>query len=508
MQVASAEDTQVVDLGYAKYQGVLNATLNITSFLGMRYASPPLGELRFQVPQPPTPVSEVQMADTMPQRCPQAASGQATDNPFTSHVSSRETYEIEDCLFINVFVPSRIKAASKLPVVVFIHGGGYVAGGMTQTHGSDLIREGQGHVIAVEMQYRIGLFGFLAGSQVKDKGALNAGLLDQELALKWIQKYISSFGGDPSKVTIWGQSAGAGSVYQHIVAHGGETEPPLFRAGMTSSTFVPPQYNYNDPVPESVFQDVLKQTGPSCSNSSSFECLVSLDASVLQEVNVLVCNSTFHGTMAFTPVIDGELITERPIDTIRKGRLNGQTLLSVTNSFEGKSFVDRDITAHMTLSQYVKQLFPTLTDTQIATAVKLYVIIDLVDVNEQAAQVYEEAILFCPTYFLLDAFPHGMAFKGEFAVPPALHASDVGYYFPSSSIPPIPNPILAAAFSRSFLSMVQTESPRSDGLQDNVLKHWPAYDDRQSEMLFNITGNGTAVVKVIHTDSGLVERCR
>ncbi|KAL5492762.1 hypothetical protein ACEPAI_4209 [Sanghuangporus weigelae] len=506
MQIVSAEDTQVVDLGYAKYKSVRNATLNISSFLGMRYASPPLGELRFQAPQPPTPVSEVQIADTMPQRCPQAGSGQATVNPFAAHVSSRETYKIEDCLFINVFVPNSVKATSKLPVVVFIHGGGYVAGGMTQTHGSDLIRDGQGHVIAVEMQYRIGLFGFLAGRQVKDKGTLNAGLLDQEFALKWIQKHISSFGGDPSKVTIWGQSAGAGSVYQHIVAHGGATEPPLFRAGMTSSTFVPPQYNYNDLFPESVFQNVVKQTG--CSNSSSFECLVSLDASVLQEVNVLVCNSTFYGTMAFTPVIDGVLIIERPIDTIRKGRLNSQTLLSVTNSFEGKSFVNRDTTAQMTLSQYVKQLFPTLTNTQIATAVKLYANLDLVDVYEQAAQVYEEAILFCPTYFLLDAFPHGLAFKGEFAVPPALHALDVGYYFPSSSTPPIPNSILAAAFSRSFLSMVQTESPRSNGLQDNVLKHWPAYDVRRSEMLFNITENGTAVVKVIHTNPGLVERCR
>ncbi|KAL5531105.1 hypothetical protein ACEPAG_3981 [Sanghuangporus baumii] len=471
MQIASAEDTRVVDLGYAKYQGVLNATLNISSFLGMRYASPPLGKLRFQAPQPPTP---------------------ATENPFIPHVSSRESYEIEYCLFINVFVPNSVKATSKLPVVVFIHGGGYVAGGMTQTHGSDLIRDGQGHVIAVEMQYRIGLFGFLAGSQVKNKGTLNAGLLDQEFALKWIQKH----------------SAGAGSVYQHIVAHGGATEPPLFRAGLTSSTFVPPQYNYDDPIPESVYQDVVKQTNPRCSNSSSFKCLISLDASVLQEVNVLVCNSTFYGTMAFTPVIDGVLITERPIDTIRKGSLNGRTLLSVTNSFEGKSFVNRNITAQMTLSQYIKQLFPTLTNTQIAAAVKLYAIIDLVDVYEQAVQVYEEAILFCPTYFLLDAFLKGMAFKGEFAVPPALHASDVGYYFPSSSTPPIPNSILSAAFARSFLSMVQTESPRSNGLQDNVLKYWPTYDDRQSEMLFNITENGTAVVKVIHTDPGLVERCR
>ena len=176
---------------------------------------------------------------------------------------------------------------------ILYHGrGGYVFGNVTiyNTNGNDLIRNSGGNVVVVAIQYRLGVFGFLPGQKVKDGGVLNAGLckccrnddvptcysppryiVDQQFALKWVQKYvcifhpsalffqehrhgnllqISKFGGDPKKVTIWGESAGAGSVLQHVVANGGNTNPPLFRAAITSSTYLPSQYKYNDRIPE------------------------------------------------------------------------------------------------------------------------------------------------------------------------------------------------------------------------------------------------------------------
>ncbi|KAJ6572327.1 hypothetical protein B0H19DRAFT_1348498 [Mycena capillaripes] len=151
-----------------------------------------------------------------------------------------------------VYYPSDVVGTpcKKLLVSVWIYGGGYVAGRASIYNGKDIIDQGNHGVVVVTTQYRLGLFGFLSGAEVKASGALNAGLLDQDFAFRWVKKHISKFGGDPSKVTIWGLSAGAGSALQHVVANNGKTTPQLFRGLITSSTFLPSQYNYNDRIPE------------------------------------------------------------------------------------------------------------------------------------------------------------------------------------------------------------------------------------------------------------------
>jgi len=184
----------VVDLGYAQYQGSTNGTTDITSFLGIRYAAPPIGSLRFQAPQAPYSATGVQAATAFPVQCYQAAEGNSTNNPIVSHpLGKRQVMSMsEDCLFLDVFVPE-IGTAVGLPVVVWIHGGGYSQGNISQYPGQNLVTDSHNRVIAVTIQYRLGAFGFLAGHEVQTRGALNAGLLDQNFALQWIQKYVYLF---------------------------------------------------------------------------------------------------------------------------------------------------------------------------------------------------------------------------------------------------------------------------------------------------------------------------
>ncbi|KAJ7723824.1 Alpha/Beta hydrolase protein [Mycena maculata] len=256
----NAQVSPIIDLGYAQYQGTVNTSTNLTTFLGIRYAAAPIDNLRFRAPHPPQNVTGVQQATAEPNECFQATDGASPTNPLESRDIVVATSE--DCLFLSVYYPSDAEGVPEgpLPTLVWIHGGGYVSGAASMYRGTDLINQSNRGIVVVTIQYRLGLFGFLPGAEVKKNGALNSGLLDQDFALRWVNEHISKFGGDPSKVTIWGESAGAGSVLQHLVANNGQTEPQLFRGAITSSTFLPSQYNYNDPIPESLYSEVVAQT--------------------------------------------------------------------------------------------------------------------------------------------------------------------------------------------------------------------------------------------------------
>lgn len=142
----------------------------------------------------------------------------------------------EDCLLLDVLVPQQ-PASSRLPVIVQIHGGGYAGGNSESYPGYALVNQSQGNLIYVSIQYRLGAFGFLSGAEIRENGVANAGLLDQRLALRWVQKYIHLFGGDPAKVTIMGGSAGGGSVLNQMILYGGEASPP-FRAVISERPWV------------------------------------------------------------------------------------------------------------------------------------------------------------------------------------------------------------------------------------------------------------------------------
>ncbi|KAJ7885901.1 Alpha/Beta hydrolase protein [Mycena olivaceomarginata] len=478
-RLVSAQVSPIIDLGYAQYQGTVNTANNVTHFLGIRYAAPPSGDLRFRAPQPPANMSGVQQATIQPNECFQGSTGRSPTNPLKGRAT--QVIETEDCLFLNVYYPSNEVGCplNNLPTLVWIHGGGYSDSG----------------VVVVTIQYRLG---FLAGSAVKKNGALNAGLLDQDFALRWISK----FGGDPSKVTIWGISAGAGSVLQQVIAHDGRTEPQLFRAAITSSSFLPSQYRFDDPIPE-LDPTFISNLSSCATATNSMSCLRAVDATTLEAVNTNITTSAFFGTFVFVPVVDGTFITQRPRLSLLEGKVNGEAVLSVTNTFEGTGFVDQSVS--VTASNYSLELFPRFGGLQALSVRALYSGLgtDLFQVNA----VQGESIFICPTYYLLNGF-HGRAFKGEFAIPPGFHGMDQAYYFPGDSPPPFNNAAFIDAFAQSFTSFIINLDPNIKVDPTTITPHWNTFDIAHTEMLFNQTAvDGLPVVHAIETSDALLERC-
>ncbi|KIM79128.1 hypothetical protein PILCRDRAFT_74653 [Piloderma croceum F 1598] len=509
----------VVDLGYAKYQGSTDLSTNISIFSGIRYAGPPTGSLRFQAPQAPAKVDGVQQATSPPPQCYQAGEGTAQTNPFIRNPLLKKRYSTltsEDCF---VSVPD-IGMVDGLPVVVWIHGGGYgyhshhLGGNISVFPQEDLVVDSQNHVIVVSIQYRLGAFGFLAGPSVKKSGALNAGLLDQHFALQWVQQYYlaryigsfrlvtSLFGGDPSKVTIWGESVGAGSVLQHVVAYGGRTNPPLFRAAITSSTYLPPQYAANDPIP-TVWYRFLPLT--SCDSASdTFACLLAVDSDTLNNANDAIASSAFYGTFVFVPVVDGTFIVERPTVTLDRQVVNGDVLLSVTNTFEGRTFT---IPSETNTFDFIRQLFPFLSAKQIDLAAGYYTALNstLPTPLDQSIAIMGESIFICPTYLLLKAF-NGKSWKGEFAIPPGNHGDDVYYYFLDNN-PPFNNADFIKSFSQSFMNIAVSLDPNRKFDPTNPTPAWDHWNSDETEMLFNKTSTDGPDIRAVRTDSRLLERC-
>ncbi|KAF7350386.1 Carboxylic ester hydrolase [Mycena venus] len=494
----------IVDLGYAQYQGSVNASTNVTSFFGIRYAAAPVGDLRFSAPQPPANVTGVQDATTQPNECFQAGSGVSAANPLRT----RAIDSSEDCLFLNVYYPSDAEGVplEDLPVVVWIHGGGFVGGAASQYRGSDLIAQSNRGLVAVMIQYRLGLFGFLPGTEVKKNGALNAGLLDQDFALRWVREHISKFGGDPSKVTIWGESAGAGSVLLQMIANNGNTEPQLFRGAISSSNYLGSQYAYDDPIPESLYSEVVAQTN--CTGAAdSMACLRAADAGTLQTANVGLNNAAFSHTFLFVPVVDGTFITQRPLLSLAQGK---KSLMVVTNAFEGTNFVNQ--TATINATDYAFQLFPKFTEEQAHEVGEVYAPLGTQLFQKNA--IMGESIFTCSAYALINSFS-GNLFKGEFAVPPGTHGADVSFYFPSFTID-VPaankrvynNTQFVDAFAQSFTAFVISQDPNMK-ISDTILPRWDGWDPvGRTEMLFNRTDAGIPDLRQITTSDALLERCQ
>lgn len=202
----------VVDLGYAQYRG--NTSLTGTNvFYGIRYAQAPIGELRWQPPQDIEANNAYAPTEVLNAVSPGPSCVQGTPAwrpPQRDNLTVIPVTGEEDCLILDVVVPTQPQSSS-LPVMVMIHGGGFTQGSSYGNPGSAIVDTASGAMIYVSLQYRLGTFGFLSSADVRGNGQANVGLLDQRAALGWVQRNIRSFGGDPARVTIIGGSAGGSS---------------------------------------------------------------------------------------------------------------------------------------------------------------------------------------------------------------------------------------------------------------------------------------------------------
>ena len=193
--------------------GVASATVSgVNEWLGIPYAAAPVGSLRWQPPQPPTPWTATLQTTAFGSECLQSTG-----------VGS------EDCLFVNVWAPANATATSDLPVMVHIHGGGFANG---NGNSDNSLLASTGDEVIVSMNYRLNIFGFLADDKALGSNSGDYGLQDQQAALRWVQGNVAAFGGDPGKVTIFGESAGGSSVCDQIAS---PTAAGLFEQGISTS---------------------------------------------------------------------------------------------------------------------------------------------------------------------------------------------------------------------------------------------------------------------------------
>lgn len=238
----------------------------------------------------------------------------------------------EDCLFLDVYVPSHALEpnAERLPVVVWIFGGAYIFGGKNTTftlpEGPFSAYDGKGFrdstdngLIWVTGNYRLGAYGFLAGSYMEDNAQTNAGLHDQRLLLDWVQKYIGQIGGDNSSVSVWGLSAGGGSILHHLTAYGGtRKEAPLFQRAVMWSTAFQWAYDRTGSLQET-FSNFTSAANCADANDA-LQCLRKADNDTLRTANQnIVSQSLALGMFPFGPAVDGDLVPELPAVLLNKG---------------------------------------------------------------------------------------------------------------------------------------------------------------------------------------------
>jgi para-nitrobenzyl esterase len=320
-------DSLTVKTEQGKVHGKTINDGKVKAFLGLPYAAPPVGDLRWKAPQPPAKWKGERDAAKFGAHC---AQGRVFDDMIFQDGEASE-----DCLFLNVYTPSDAKDKSKLPVMFWIHGGGYSGGASSEPrHNGDFLPT-KG-VVLVTINYRLGVFGFLATADLAKEAngaAGNYGLLDMVAALEWVKANIKQFGGDPDNVTIFGESAGSFAVSTLMAS-------PIAR-GL-----------FHKVIGESgaAFSDVLPTDSLEAREKADGEWVASLGATSLQELRAIPTAKILDavktkGRGGFPPVIDGKFLTEPVAETYAAGKQAHVPLLAGWNRDEGSFFAMRGMTA-------------------------------------------------------------------------------------------------------------------------------------------------------------------
>ncbi|KAL8838672.1 MAG: hypothetical protein Q9176_004912 [Flavoplaca citrina] len=447
----NADGLPTLTLPYATYRAKkFNPDGDIYVFKNIRFAAPPVGNLRWAKPAPPAPEPGIQDGSYGPV-CVQAPikgpklEGPGADSPFGKALNQflagipvpSLQKASEDCLFLDIYVPKKAidNPSLKLPVISWFYGGAYIFGAKDQADpvlpfydGTGMLQQSGSNVIFVASNYRMGAYGFLAGSTMEKTGLPNAGLHDQRAALQWIQDYIGLVGGDKGQVSAWGLSAGAGSILHHLVAYGGTGDPLFSRAVLQSPAF---QFTFDRKgTLEQIFQNFTKLAG--CAGQG-IACLRAASPESLDKANFALNVQGEQGTFAVGPSPDGNFIRQSPSLEFASGNFNKlpTSFIFSHTSNEPDLFIPPGIDSNADFSTFIAAILPTY-----AAPAGINAAIETrfpppdapkSNYSSQRARLHDvlnEAVFVCNIRYLSDAYK-GKNYNLEYAVTPALHGTDL-----------------------------------------------------------------------------------
>lgn len=448
----------------------------IFSYKGIPFAAPPVDDLRWKAPQPVKAWSGIREADVFAPGCMQDA-GMSAMMGVPANFS-------EDCLYLNVWTGAKTVDEER-PVMVWIHGGAFV-GGMTGTPMFDGTKFAQKGVVLVSIAYRLGVFGFMAHpelSRESGSGSGTYGLQDMIAALQWVKDNIVRFGGDPSRVTIFGESAGgiavgmlaaapsAKGLFQRVISEsGGSFAPPRIEDGAGQNI---PALK----VAESDGESFLNKLGV-----SDIQAARALSAEQIQEAV-----GSGMGGARFWPVADGNVIPGDPYELYEKGQFNDTPILAGTNSNEGGLFMRGPATAESFEQQIrsgygeradvILEAYPHSTDNEAARA---------------SADVFREFAFAWPTWAwarMQSRMGDGKAFVYYYdhrtpASPDgANHAAEVSYVFGNFGGPggePRPEDLALSELIQAYwINFAARGDPNGPGLPN-----WPNFSEQDQQVLY------------------------
>lgn len=367
----------IVKTANGSLQGITDST-GIKMFRGIPYAQPPVGDLRWKNPQPPKDWKGVRMADKF--------SPQAMQRPMYSDMVFRSAGRSEDCLYLNVWTPAK-PTTVKLPVLVYFYGGGFNAGDGSEYRydGESMAQKG---IVSVTVNYRLGIFGFLAHPELTAESPThssgNYGLMDQHAALVWVKKNIAAFGGDPDKVTIAGESAGSASVCAQVAT---PLSKGLFIGAIAESGSV---LGNLSPVPLADAEQ----------NGVKFA--TSIGAGSIADLRKMNADSLLNMTAKsrFPVTVDGYFFPESPQQIFATGKQMDIPILGGWNSAEVDyhSLLGRDTTTVENYTNAVKKIYGERAD----EILKLYPADKDPDVKQVATDLASDRFIAYATWKFLD----------------------------------------------------------------------------------------------------------
>ncbi|KXX74483.1 Acetylcholinesterase [Madurella mycetomatis] len=470
--------TLTASLDYGVFEGSYNSQYNISYWQKIPFAAPPVGVGRFRAPQPPEPVEGIYNSTRPFSACP-----------------SRDTGS-EDCLYLGLYSRPWTVGQALKPVVVNFYGGGFVYGGASLSmppSGFPVLNVSEStDILFVHPNYRINVFGFLPGKQIAEdpESDLNVGLLDQEAALKWVKKYIAHFGGDPDAISIWGQSAGAGSVLAQMISH--KHNPPLFNRALLSSPYWPKTYEYDSPEAQDLYDRMVNLTG--CSGPESLSCLKNAPLATLQTANTIVVGSHMYASSQYTwaPVID-KIFLRKPLSALTPADVKGEVAFGMYNTREGDYFMPpglREPTSSGTppfnnseasLDTWLRGYMPNFDQDDMEAVKRLYPAMGSTerlqydDTFTRAGLIYRDSVLACPAFWVVGLVDDsGSGWIGEYSIPPSNHASDTAWWYLPNQVQQS-DPLRYHGFTGAIASFFMTGDPNELKLTNESVRGVPSF---------------------------------